>query len=93
MHEDNIIIRQKRVDGKLKWTVSGIIDWEFAGWYPEYWKYTKMNYYPSPGLTEYYAPLDQALTAYPEELLAEEMMLARVPSIYYDAGPPKDYET
>lgn len=22
--------------------ITGIIDWEFAGWYPEYWDYTKM---------------------------------------------------
>lgn len=28
----NIIVR----DGK----VVGIIDWEFAGWYPHYWEYT-----------------------------------------------------
>ncbi|SPQ21779.1 a4c82a13-a3d1-47be-8447-19bb477f167b [Thermothielavioides terrestris] len=27
-------------DGKL----SGIVDWECAGWYPEYWEYTKAHY-------------------------------------------------
>lgn len=32
----NILIR----DGK----VCAIIDWEFAGWYPEYWEYTKVHY-------------------------------------------------
>ncbi|KAI0369521.1 kinase-like protein [Pilatotrama ljubarskyi] len=31
----NILIR----DGRLV----GIIDWEFAGWYPEYWEYTAME--------------------------------------------------
>ncbi|KAK2789136.1 hypothetical protein FQN53_002360 [Emmonsiellopsis sp. PD_33] len=32
----NILVR----DGK----VCAIIDWEFAGWYPEYWEYTKAHY-------------------------------------------------
>lgn len=22
--------------------ITGIIDWEYAGWYPEYWEYVKM---------------------------------------------------
>lgn len=24
--------------------ISGIVDWECAGWYPEYWEYTKMHF-------------------------------------------------
>jgi aminoglycoside phosphotransferase len=24
--------------------ISGVVDWEFAGWYPEYWEYTKCDY-------------------------------------------------
>lgn len=32
----NILVR----DGKL----SGIVDWENSGWYPEYWEYTKARY-------------------------------------------------
>ncbi|KAM3422418.1 hypothetical protein BST61_g2769 [Cercospora zeina] len=24
------------------WTIAGLIDWEQAGWYPEYWEYYKM---------------------------------------------------
>jgi hypothetical protein len=24
--------------------ITGIIDWEFAGWYPEYWEYTNMRH-------------------------------------------------
>ena len=24
------------------WRVAGIIDWEQAGWYPEYWEYCKL---------------------------------------------------
>ena len=25
-------------------TVSGLIDWEYAGWYPEHWEYVKALY-------------------------------------------------
>lgn len=28
-------------DGTGGWSVTGIVDWEFAGYYPEYWDYTK----------------------------------------------------
>ncbi|KAI0194241.1 hypothetical protein F4808DRAFT_441454 [Astrocystis sublimbata] len=28
-------------DGSEGWSVSGIVDWEFAGYYPEYWDFTK----------------------------------------------------
>ncbi|KAK0704498.1 hypothetical protein B0H67DRAFT_648928 [Lasiosphaeris hirsuta] len=28
-------------DGSCGWAVSGIVDWESAGHYPEYWEYTK----------------------------------------------------
>ncbi|KAI0354170.1 hypothetical protein OH77DRAFT_1426192 [Trametes cingulata] len=31
----NILVK----DGRL----AGILDWEFAGWYPEYWEYTSMD--------------------------------------------------
>ncbi|KAG6002939.1 hypothetical protein E4U21_002504 [Claviceps maximensis] len=27
--------------------LSGIVDWEFAGWYPEYWEYTKAHFVSS----------------------------------------------
>ncbi|KAF7563112.1 hypothetical protein G7046_g998 [Stylonectria norvegica] len=28
-------------DGTRGWRVKGIVDWEFSGYYPEYWEYTK----------------------------------------------------
>ncbi|KAI2603351.1 kinase-like domain-containing protein [Hypoxylon fragiforme] len=28
-------------DGTVTWNVSAIVDWETAGYYPEYWEYTK----------------------------------------------------
>lgn len=36
LHLGNILVK----DGKF----SGIIDWENAGWYPEYWDYTKAHF-------------------------------------------------
>lgn len=36
--------------GSLKYLVdnggkiSGVVDWECAGWYPEYWEYTKAHF-------------------------------------------------
>jgi hypothetical protein len=29
------------LDGSSGWRVTGIVDWESAGRYPEYWEYTK----------------------------------------------------
>lgn len=28
--------------------LSGIVDWETAGWYPDYWEYTKAHYATKP---------------------------------------------
>ncbi|KAJ8482001.1 hypothetical protein ONZ51_g5642 [Trametes cubensis] len=38
LHAQNILVRD---DGQL----AGIIDWEHAGWYPEYWEYTMIEYH------------------------------------------------
>ena len=38
LHPDNIIVDPST--GRI----SAIVDWEFAGWYPEYWEYTKAHY-------------------------------------------------
>ncbi|OTA98636.1 hypothetical protein M426DRAFT_17234 [Hypoxylon sp. CI-4A] len=38
----NILVdRTVQPDGRISWNVTGIIDWEGAGFYPEYWDYTK----------------------------------------------------
>ncbi|KAK0716232.1 hypothetical protein B0H67DRAFT_488211, partial [Lasiosphaeris hirsuta] len=38
----NILVdRVVRSDGATGWGLSGIVDWESAGHYPEYWEYTK----------------------------------------------------
>ncbi|KAL3957401.1 hypothetical protein ACCO45_007979 [Purpureocillium lilacinum] len=39
----NILIDEaSNEDGTIGWHVTGIVDWETAGFYPEYWEYTKM---------------------------------------------------
>ncbi|KAI0899541.1 hypothetical protein F4806DRAFT_505856 [Annulohypoxylon nitens] len=38
----NILVDQTiQSDGSIGWSVTGIVDWEFAGFYPEYWDCTK----------------------------------------------------
>lgn len=38
----NVLVeRFVRWDGRPGWRVTGIVDWETAGYYPEYWDYTK----------------------------------------------------
>ncbi|KXJ87232.1 hypothetical protein Micbo1qcDRAFT_190271 [Microdochium bolleyi] len=41
----NILVdRCVRDDGTRGWTVTGIVDWETAGWFPEYWDCTKAQF-------------------------------------------------
>ncbi|KAI2627299.1 hypothetical protein GGS26DRAFT_561306 [Hypomontagnella submonticulosa] len=38
----NVLVdRIVQPDGNIGWSVTGIVDWETAGYYPEYWDYTK----------------------------------------------------
>lgn len=38
----NILVdRITQSDGRKVWKVTGIVDWESAGYYPEYWEYTR----------------------------------------------------
>ncbi|KAH8697254.1 hypothetical protein BGW36DRAFT_378322 [Talaromyces proteolyticus] len=38
----NILVDQvTRSDGSRGWVVTGIVDWETSGYYPDYWDYTK----------------------------------------------------
>ncbi|GJN85735.1 hypothetical protein PLIIFM63780_009306 [Purpureocillium lilacinum] len=39
----NILIDEaSNEDGTIGWHVTGVVDWETAGFYPEHWEYTKM---------------------------------------------------
>lgn len=49
--------------------IVSILDWEMAGFYPEYWEYVKGHFftdYEHPWMKE--RTLDQVLTPYPVEL-------------------------
>jgi len=54
-------------------TVAAIIDWECAGWYPEYWEYT-MAHYNSVLLPEFYDMLRERIDRYDDELKAERSL-------------------
>ena len=65
----NIIVK----DGKI----AAIIDWETAGWFPEYWEYTKIRYQWRPYREEYYEAIDRVMVTYPVELRAEQAIWKR----------------
>lgn len=67
----NILVR----DG----CVAAIIDWGFAGWYPEYWEFTKAHYdyFPKEDWWEY---IREALPCYDLELEAEQILSEKVPN-------------
>ncbi|UNI23845.1 hypothetical protein JDV02_010839 [Purpureocillium takamizusanense] len=71
----NIIVRNARV--------AAIIDWGFAGWYPEYWEFTKGHYdfFPKEDWSEH---LHQAIPPYKMELIAEQVLWEMLP----DPGTP-----
>lgn len=64
--------------------ITGIIDWEFSGWYPEYWEYTKTYHGWRPYLKDFYDILDRFTKTYPEELAAEREIWKRVDIFTYD---------
>ncbi|KAJ9298953.1 hypothetical protein DTO271G3_3195 [Paecilomyces variotii] len=61
----NIIVR----DGK----VVALVDWAFAGWYPEYWEYTKAHY-GLLNMPDWYAELRSVVARYDDELAAERAL-------------------
>lgn len=72
-----------------KGKITAIIDWEFAGWFPEYWEYTKIHYGWRPYRKAIYDALDQTLTRYPEELAAESAIWKVFDTFDYDDPPPR----
>lgn len=54
-------------------TVAAIIDWECAGYYPEYWEY-KMAHYNAVLLPEFYEMLRERIERHDEELKAERIL-------------------
>ncbi|ROT37804.1 kinase-like protein [Sodiomyces alkalinus F11] len=74
----NIIVRDGRV--------AALIDWGFAGWYPEYWEFTKAHYDYFPG-EDWWEHLREALPCYDAELAAERILWQMVA----DPGTPTTY--
>lgn len=67
--------------------VTGIIDWEFAGWYPEYWEYTKMFYGGERPVWQKWFDAVEAevgIEKYREERKAEEAIWLRAGPFGYD---------
>ncbi|WEW56862.1 hypothetical protein PRK78_002317 [Emydomyces testavorans] len=56
--------------------ISAIIDWEFAGWFPEYWEYTKIYYGFRDWRKDFYSEIEHFFTVYSEELDAEQAIWA-----------------
>lgn len=71
----NIIVKNDRV--------AAIIDWGFAGWYPEYWEFTKghFDFFPKQDWLEHFC---QTVPRYDVELIAEQALWETLP----DPGTP-----
>jgi hypothetical protein len=68
----NILVKEGRI--------VAIIDWEFAGWYPEYWEYTRM-FFGSTGFTGWWETWDQVMDRYPDELAIERDLAREYPRL------------
>ncbi|OAS99321.1 uncharacterized protein BDCG_16063 [Blastomyces dermatitidis ER-3] len=55
--------------------LSGFVDWEFAGWYPEYWEYSKACYVVY-GWQLWLETMKKAFPEYPDEWRAERVLQA-----------------
>ncbi|KAF9543136.1 kinase-like protein [Agrocybe pediades] len=51
--------------------ITGIIDWERSGWFPEYWEYTRVR---AASLGEFWDIYRAIAGQYPDELAVEELM-------------------
>ncbi|KAK4614226.1 hypothetical protein CLAFUW4_09530 [Fulvia fulva] len=54
--------------------ITGIVDWECSGWYPEYWEYTKAHFVVRSTIRWLADVIDQIFTGYREELKVENML-------------------
>lgn len=81
MSPENIMVK----NGKI----TGIIDWEFGGWFPEYWEYTKMYFGWRPYREDFYHEMDKVLTTYPQELAAGKAILKAYDIWSYDIDRPR----
>ncbi|OJD12940.1 hypothetical protein ACJ73_09271 [Blastomyces percursus] len=54
--------------------ITGIVDWENAGWFPEYWEYTKAHYTVRSLIRWLTDVVDQVFEGYREELNIDNML-------------------
>lgn len=59
--------------------LTGIVDWECFGWFPEYWEYTKAHFAMRYTIRWLADVIDQVFPAYREELYVENMLSDAVP--------------
>ncbi|KAF2875038.1 kinase-like domain-containing protein [Massariosphaeria phaeospora] len=62
-------------DGKI----SGIVDWECAGWYPAYWEFTKAHFSARYNVRWTADVIDQVFLGYRDELRAEDVLTSMAP--------------
>ncbi|KXS93630.1 hypothetical protein AC578_2600 [Pseudocercospora eumusae] len=55
-------------------TITGIVDWECSGWFPEYWEYTKAHFAVRYTIRWLADVVDRLFTGYREELWVENML-------------------
>ncbi|KNG91455.1 hypothetical protein ANOM_000047 [Aspergillus nomiae NRRL 13137] len=54
--------------------ITGIVDWENAGWFPEYWEYTKAHYTVRSVIRWLADVVDEVFEGYRDEFLVENML-------------------
>jgi aminoglycoside phosphotransferase len=54
--------------------ITGIVDWENAGWFPEYWEYTKAHYSVRSLIRWLADVVDQVFEGYRDELVVENRL-------------------
>ncbi|EEH04116.1 conserved hypothetical protein [Histoplasma capsulatum G186AR] len=54
--------------------ITGIVDWENAGWFPEYWEFTKAHYTVRSLIRWLADVIDRVFERYRDELLVENML-------------------
>jgi thiamine kinase-like enzyme len=57
-----------------KGKIAAIIDWEFSGWRPDYWEYTKAYYNPIGTPQEWFDALGRAMGRYDKHLKGERCL-------------------
>jgi aminoglycoside phosphotransferase (APT) family kinase protein len=54
--------------------ITGIVDWENAGWFPEYWEFSKAHYSVRSLMRWLADVVDQVFEGYRDELMVENML-------------------